>query len=152
MRRSCLVALLSAFLSLFSVVRPASADIDATMIILNHACREFYVCAGEQDTTEACDNQSIPALNIVADMTGFSTISFFAAESTAPTFSCNAFTSALGYHATQRSQITSAGAGTEISNTNTLVSISGVFRKVWVECSSIPSGYVTIRATACSGR
>lgn len=137
------LALLSAHLSL---PRAALADVAPTDTIREHGCREYVLCSAEADTTAACDNGTD---NIVADLSGRYTWCAYATQSTATTFACDLLTSDSGYSATKRQALTSAGAATQISQSQQVVCGSGVVADVWAECTTITGGTVTLTLLSC---
>lgn len=140
------LALLAAAL-IFAV--PAVADVRPARTLLSGGCAEYVLCSAEADGTAGCDNNAATPDNIVADVTGTARITFYATDSTASSFTCNAYTSADSYSSTKRAAITASALGTQITESTQVVSVEGAMRFVWIECAAPVGGTVTIEALAC---
>jgi len=132
---------------------PAMADVGPAVQLLANGAMQATLCAAEADVG-ACKNVA-GTHTIVVDTGGRSLITFYSTQSTATTYTCDAYTNDTGYSATARASLTSAGAGTQLTPTTMSVSVSGALRFVWVECSTAISGggaLVTITAVIGGGQ
>ena len=113
---------------------------------------EYYGSEGALYTM--CDAQTtVPAVctrdgdQIVLNAAGFSSLTFYAMQTTSTTFSCDIYSR-------DQSHDTSVEANgfkinvTSLSETQEVITLSGPFSRVWVKCTSIPDGQVTITALA----
>jgi len=139
------------FLALWAF--PVMADVGPAATQLSNGAIQATLCAAEADVG-ACKDAAGNHV-IVADAGGRTMLTLYATQSSATTFTCDAYGNDTGYSATARTALTSSGAGTQLTPTTMMVSISAAFRFVWVECSTAISGggaLVTITATIAGGR
>ena len=110
--------------------------------VLTPDVKEGVLCLSEADTGDCISG----ADEIVMDVRGFKTVAFDSTESTATTYTCDVISSAVGHDL-------NGGSGhdvssTQISNTAPILAIEGLLRYVWINCSTISGGTVTVWATA----
>jgi hypothetical protein len=117
----------------------ANADVAPTVIRDMGSVGVVYVmCDAEADDDTDCG----AADEIVADVAGFSSITFYSTRSTATTYTCNVMSNALGHDA-----VTGDGfdvSATPLSDTQEAITLSGPFSYVWVTCGTITGGNVTV--------
>lgn len=106
------------------------------------------LCSAQTATATGCTGTVNGVSDeLVADLRGFSTITLDSTASTATSYTCDLYTSALGYDG-------DSGAGqdrttTALTETQQTVGLSDGGRSfVWVECSAISGGSVTISFVA----
>ena len=131
-----LLALLVASPALAVDVAPASSQ-------LGENCIRYTMCDAEttEHSTNACD---AGAGNIVANITTKHQLSFDATASTATPFVCMPYLGSA-HHATKRSALLASS----LTETGYNASASGTFNRVWVACSTITDGNITVTMDAC---
>jgi len=83
---------------------------------------------------------------LVADLRGYSSVAFYANQSTATTFTCDVYTSDNGYDAD--SGVGQDRSSTAMSETQTMIVLDGALAFAWIECSAIADNQVTITFVA----
>lgn len=118
-------------------------------------CISYKMCVAQSGLT-ACDTVGDGTGNPIVLRLGSQTalasaITFFAARSTATTYTCAVNANDEGYNAASAAGDGSQITGAALSNTTRLTSISGApLDAIWISCSgSISGGTVTINALVC---
>lgn len=81
--------------------------------------------------------------NIVADLSGFYTHSFYTTQGVGA-YSCDVYSNDTGYDATYRQKLNT----TALTSSGSVLSIEGLLRKVWLECSAVGT-QATVTLTSC---
>jgi len=116
----------------------ASADTGPTNVRgLTGGAQSGTLCSAET-TTGVC----ISTDEIVLDLRGRWSLSIYGNQSTATAYTCDVISNDIGHDAaTGEGQDMTAGALTE---TNQMVALEGLMGYVWINCSTITGGNVTV--------
>jgi hypothetical protein len=122
----------------------AWADTSPAPIGSSDGCTSWVVCDG-QTATGPCTVEPATGDEIVAKTKFANSLTFDGGRSTG-TYSCDFYANTQGYDA-------SSGVGTKINSvplteTQEMLSYSGVFDQIWVECTAIATN-VTVVLNSC---
>lgn len=128
---------------------PVFADADPLQISADAGCKHVTMCAAETDVGICKRDVDGSDVEIVLDVMGRSGMTFFSLQSTASAYSCDVLASDRGFDEGAGVAVTiNATSLTESSKTITL---SGPMLKLWMLCTAITGGNVTVTAVVCSG-
>lgn len=116
------------------------ADAGAIGVRITGTGRWNYTMCNAQASTGDCTSSG--GDEIVATVSSFSAITFYATQSTASAFTCNIMSNDVGHDA-------ASGAGqqvnvTSLTKTEQVITLYGTLNKVWVTCPSITDAAVTV--------
>ena len=102
----------------------------------------YTMCPGQDDADVGICTVSSGGDEIVLNAAGFKSLTFYSNESTATTYTCDVYSSSVGYDA--------APTGgfkvnvTSLSESQKIITLSGPFLNVWVSCPSINAAGLAI--------
>lgn len=94
------------------------------------------LCSGQTSASTGCTGSVGGRTDeLVADLTGFSSVVFYSNQSTSPNYVCDIYSSDTGYD-------TDSGVGIDrsdqsLSNLQEMIVLDGALFKVWAECSTL---------------
>lgn len=131
-------------IAMLALLLPGASWADVTPIsesILTRGVRVGTLCSAETTTGDCASTDEI-----VLDARAFNGISFFGHQSTASAYTCDVIMSDQGHDdGSGEGQDVTASAITE---TNQIVSLSAPLGFLWINCSTITGGAVTITYVA----
>lgn len=135
-------------LAICLLAAPALADNPPmSMKVFDEGTRTGTLCSAQTATSTGCTG----VVNGVSDqlvlaLHGYSQIALYSNQSTATTYTCDAYTSDNGYDAD--SGVGQDRTTTAITETQEMVSLDGALGFLWIECSGIADNQVTITFVA----
>lgn len=133
----------SIFVLFVLIARSAFADVTPELLRSRGSCSEYVMCIAIAVPGECLDGGD----EIVLDMQGNTSITFYSTQSTATTFVCDIISNDEGFDAT-------AGDGFKINNDSLaedkeVLTLSGGFSHIWITCPTVSGAAVRITANVC---
>jgi hypothetical protein len=120
-----------------------ASDIEPRKTRINNSCWSYAMCVAETDTGVGIrgTDESVHHVGFRADYVAYST------KSTATDYSCDIYTSNEGYNgATATDQVNT----TSITDEEPVYIMVALLRHLWISCSTITGGNVTIDLEICA--
>ena len=120
----------------------SSADTAPAATSLAMTSTVYTMCPGQDDADVGVCTVSSGGDEIVLNAAGFKSLTFYSNESTAATYTCDVYSSSIGFDA--------APTGgfkvnvTSLSESQKIITLSGPFLSVWVKCPAINAAGLAI--------
>ena len=123
------------------------ADASPPVVESLTGCVVYKMC-NAQTATGDCSVLPASGDELVLKVASFSNLTFYSTQSTATTYSCDVVSNDVGHDAL-------SGAGHQINTASItesapILSFSGLFYYLWVNCSAIANNQVTITLQVCT--
>lgn len=123
-----------------------AADVAPARTRVNNRCTSYQLCSAESDTAAPCRDPS-GTNDIVLHVGRFAHYTFYSTPSSATDYVCNIFTSDDGTPGSGKNdQVNTA----TITDEAPVYTMAVLLRYLWMNCSTISGGTITINTVVCA--
>lgn len=138
----------SIFVLFVLIARSAFADVTPELLRSRGSCSEYVMCVASV-ATGPCTDPTQASDEIVMDMQGNTSITFYSTQSTAATYSCEVWSNDEGHDAASPTGDAHRVESTPLTETARVLTLAGGFSFIWIECSALSGPAIRITANVC---
>lgn len=145
MKRLAILAVLWSVPAFADVGPPSSPSAPVPVRALGSDALVGTLCWAQTAATTGCTYLAANGGNgdqIVADLRGYTSVTLYSNQTTATTYTCDAYSSDNGYDAD--SGVGTDRSTTSLSESQEMIVLSGALSYLWIECAAIGDNSVTV--------